>query len=242
MTLFLIGLGLNQAGISKEGLEAVERCKKLYLENYTVDFPYNEQELEDEIGKKFVSVGRDFVEGLSIIDEAEKMNVGLMVYGSPLTATTHITLIQEAKASGVKVKIIYGASVFDGIAQTGLQLYKFGKVASMPAWKKSYEPSSFMETVKQNKSIGAHSLILVDIGLDFMDALKQLKIAAKEQDVKVDRIVLCQSLGTKFAKIFYGTLGFFDTFDAVRKPYCIIIPDKMHFVEEDVLKGFERYE
>lgn len=241
MTLYLIGLGLNQQGISKEGLEAIERCKKIYLENYTVDFPYNETELEEEIGKKFVSVNREFVEGLEIIDEARKKNVGLMVYGSPLTATTHITLIQEARASQVKCKIIYAPSIFDAVAETGLQLYKFGKVASMPAWKKSYEPSSFMEIVKQNKSIGAHSLILVDIGLDFLDALKQLKIASKEQEVKLEKIILCQSLGTKNSKIFYADVGFFESFDAVRKPYCIIIPDKLHFVEEEVLKSYERY-
>ncbi len=241
MALYLIGLGLNQAGISQEGMEAVARCKKLYLENYTVDFPYNHAELEEIIGKKFVSANRDFIEGLSFIDEAAKNNVGILVYGSPLTATTHITIIDEAKKSGVKVKIVYGASVFDGIAETGLQIYKFGKIASMPAWKKSYEPSSFMEIVKQNKSIEAHSLILADIGLDFLDALKQLKIAAKEQEVKLDKIVLCQALGTKHSKIFYGNLGFFEAFDAVRKPYCIIIPDKMHFVEEEVLKSYERY-
>jgi len=240
MTLYLIGLGLNQQGVSKEGLEAISKCKKLYLENYTVDFPYNKSELEEEIGKKFISVGRDFVEGMEIVDEARKMNVGLMVYGSPLTATTHISLIQEAIASGIKYKMIYGPSIFDAVAQTGLQLYKFGKVASMPAWKKSYEPSSFMEIVSQNKSIGAHSLILVDIGLDFLDALNQLKIAAKEQKIKLDKIILCQSLGTKNAKIFYGDLDYFYSFDAVRKPYCIIIPDKLHFVEEDVLKNYER--
>ena len=37
--LYLIGLGLNEKSISLEGLEAVKKCKKVYLEGYTVDFP-----------------------------------------------------------------------------------------------------------------------------------------------------------------------------------------------------------
>ena len=39
--LYIIGLGLNFDGISKFGLGVVKKCKKVYLENYTVDFPYN---------------------------------------------------------------------------------------------------------------------------------------------------------------------------------------------------------
>jgi diphthine synthase len=180
MTLYLIGLGLNERGITKEGLEAIEKCKRIYLENYTVDFPYTAHQLEEIINKKIKIADREKVEDLSIVDEAQKLNVALLVYGSPLTATTHITLIDECRKSGIKYKIVYNASIFDAVAETGLQLYKFGKVASMPLWKKSFEPTSFMKIVQQNMSQEAHSLILVDIGLEFRDALKQLKKSAKE--------------------------------------------------------------
>ena len=236
--LYLIGLGLNVDGISKYGLDTAKKCKKVYLENYTVDFPYSEGELKEVIGKKVVSADREFVEGLGIVDEAKKMDVALLVYGSPLTATTHITLVQEAKKTGVKFKIIYGASVFDAVAETGLQLYKFGKIASMPAWNpaENYEPDSFMKIVQENQSMKAHSLILVDIGLDFQDALKQLEISARKQKIKLKQIILCQALGTRNKRISYKTIEELKEFEKVRKPYCLIIPSKLHFVEKEILE------
>ena len=167
------------------------------------------------------------------------MNVALLVYGSPLTATTHITLINECKTSKIKYRIIYNASIFDAVAETGLQLYKFGKVASMPAWKKSFEPTSFMKIVLQNMSQEAHSLILMDIGLEFKDALRQLKKAATEHKIPLKKLVICQSLGAKHRKIMYRELSELKNYDGVKKPYCIILPSKMHFVEKEVLESFE---
>jgi len=237
--LYIIGLGLNVDGISSYGLETVKKCKRVYLENYTVDFPYSEGELKEVLGKKVILADREFVESLRIVDEAVKMDVALLVYGSPLTSTTHISIIEEAKKSGVRYKVIYNASILDAVAETGLQIYKFGKIASMPAWKESYEPDSFMEIVKENQSINAHSLILIDIGLEFKDSLDQLKKSADKHKVKLKKIVLCQSLATKHRKIIYRTIKELETFSKVRKPYCIIIPSKLHFVESDVLKGFE---
>lgn len=238
--LYLIGLGLNEKGISKEGLDAISKCKKVYLEGYTVDFPYSEKQLEEVIGKKFKVADREKVENLSLVDESQKLNVALLVYGAPLSATTHITLIDECRASGIKYRIIYGASVFDGIAETGLQVYKFGKTTSMPAWQKSFEPDSFMEIVKENQKIDAHSLILIDIGLDFPKALTELKTAAKNHDIKLGKIVICQNLGTKNRKILYRNLKEAEELTGVLKPYCIIIPGKLHFLEEQVLKGFKK--
>ena len=238
--LYLIGLGLSERGISKEGLDAIEKCKKIYLENYTVDFPYTEHQLEEMIGKKFKVLNRVQVENLSIIDEAEKLNVALLIYGSPLSATTHITIINECRESGIKYKVVYSASIFDAVAETGLQLYKFGKVSSMPAWQKSFEPDSFMEIVKQNLSIEAHSLILIDIGLEFNKALNQLKIAAKKHEIQLGKIAVCQALGTKNRKIMYRTIEEALEYSGVLKPYCIIIPGKLHFLEKEILEGFSK--
>ncbi len=239
--LYIIGLGLNERSISKQALDALNKCKRVYLETYTVNFPYNKVQLEEQINKKIIEADRERVEGLSIVDEAAKLHVALLVYGSPLMATTHITLIEEAKEMGVKYKIIQNASIFDAVAETGLQFYKFGKTASMPAWNsaKSFEPTSFMEIVKQNLSIDAHSLILIDIGLDFPRTLKQLKRATKEYEIKLSKLVICQALGTKKQKIMYKSLGDLEEFDNVQKPYCIIIPSlKLHHVEKSFLEGF----
>lgn len=239
--LYLIGLGLNVDGISEFGKEVAKRCKRVYLENYTINLPYSEGELREKLLlKKVIPADRKFIESEQIVDEAKRQDVALLIYGSPLTATTHISLINEAKRLNVKYKIIYSASIIDAVAETGLQLYKFGKIASMPKWdeKKNFTPDSFMEIVKENQSINAHSLILIDIDLEFKDALNELKISAEKNNIKIDNLILCQSLGTKHSKIFYGPIKKFNMFDSVRMPYCIIIPGPLHFVEKEMLENF----
>ena len=231
--LYIIGLGLNIVGISKHGLAIAKKCKRIYLENYTVEFPYSKKELEDVIKKKIILADRKFIESLKIIDEAKKTDVALLVYGSPLTATTHISLIQEANKSDVKHKTIYNASVFDAVAETGLQIYKFGKITSMP----EFEANSFMEIVKENQSINAHSLILVDIGLEFEKALEKLEKAAKKYEIKLNKVVICSKLGTSQSKIYYSNIKNFKDKN-IKAPYCIIIPSKLHFIEDQMLKSF----
>jgi diphthine synthase len=238
--LYLIGLGLSKEGISYFGLETVKRCKKIYIENYTVYFPYDLKEIEELIGKKVQLADREFVESLKIVDEAKKQDVALLIYGSPLTATTHITLVNEAKQMGIKCRVLYNASIIDAIAETGLQLYKFGKIASMPKWdeKKHFTPDSFLDVVKENQSINAHTLLLIDIGLNFDDAMEQLKAAIKKQNVKVEKIVVCQSLGSGSARIFYTHIDQSKSIPRILKPYCIIIPSKLHFVEKQSLEMY----
>ncbi|MAG10712.1 diphthine synthase [Candidatus Pacearchaeota archaeon] len=235
--LYIIGLGLNLKGISVEGFEIVKRCKKIYLEGYTVNFPYAGNVLREFIGKKIELADREKVEGLEIVDEAKKKDVALLVYGAPLIATTHIALLDEAKKSRVKCKVIHAGSVLDAIAETGLQLYKFGKIASMPVWKKNFEPTSFTDVIKDNQKIRAHSLILVDIGLPFEKAIEQLEKALQDSGIKLGQFLVCSMLGTKNKKIYLRTLKEFKEYK-IRKPFCFIIPGKMHFVEEGFLRGF----
>ena len=231
---YLIGLGLNEKGYSREAYDAIMKCKRIYFDNYTVEFPYKTKELEKQFPKKkLIPANREFIESLSILDEAKKQNVCLLVYGSPLTATTHITLIEEAKKKKIKTKIIHGASIFDAIAETGLQIYKFGKIASMP----NFEAESFIEIIKDNLKINAHSLILIDIGMKFEKALERLDEILRKNKINVDKIVVCSKLGTDKGKIFYGG------FSALKKkkveaPFCFIIPTKLHFLELEVLEDF----
>jgi len=236
--LYLIGLGLNEKGISIEGLQAVNKCNKIYLENYTVDFPYTTQELEKEIGKKIEKLERKDVENDKLIKEAKKENVALLIYGCPLFATTHISLIMDCLKNKAKYQVIYSASVFDAVAECGLQLYKFGKISSMPKWQKNYEPDSFLKFVEENNSINAHSLILVDIGMDFSEALNELEICCNKREFKLNKFVVCSNLGTKKSSFYYGNIEKLKT-KKIKAPYCFIIPGEMHFIEKESLERFE---
>lgn len=237
--LYLIGLGLNERGISVEGLEALKKCKDVYLDGYTVEFPYTPKELEKVVGKKVTVADREFIESSDILRYAKKSNVALLVYGSPLTATTHTALMQEAGKQKIKYKVVLGASILDAIAETGLQNYKFGRITSMPTWQKDkhFAPDSFMEVLKENRFINAHSLILMDIGLDFRRALYQLRASVEKYDFKIKNIIICSRLGTKESKIFYGTPDELEN-KKVLAPYCLIIPGEMHFFEKEFLEGF----
>ena len=227
--LYIIGLGLDEESISEKGLKTIKKCGEVYLENYTVEFPYSIEKLEKVIGKKLLQADRSFVESFEILDKAKNKTVALLVYGSPLTATTHISLTEEAEKRKIECEIIYNASVFDAVGETGLQIYKFGKVTSIP----NFRADSFLDAIKENQKIGAHSLILIDIGMKFSDALERM-----EKFLGKNKIIICSRLGTKEKEIVYGTVENLIN-EEVKAPFCFIVPGKMHFIEEEVLKRFE---
>lgn len=241
--LYLIGLGLNEESLGIEALEIIKKCNHVYLENYTVNFPYDTKDLLKIIGKKSITgFDRGEVESDRLIKEAKKEDICLLIYGSPLFATTHLTLLNDAKKAKVETKVVYNASVFDAIAVSGLELYKFGKITSMPKWEKyngrDYKPDSFIDVVRENLSIKAHSLILCDIGLSFDVAVKQLREAFenKKFNLKNKKIVVCSQLGTKNENIAYAPIE-----DLLNKkflmPFCIIIPSDLHFMEKEWLES-----
>ncbi len=50
-----------------------------------------------------------------------------------------------------------------GIGACGLQLYNFGQTVSMVFFTDSWKPASFYDRIKENRQIGLHTLVLVDI-------------------------------------------------------------------------------
>jgi len=229
MTLYIIGLGLEVKGISLRGKKILKSAdiKKIYLENYTVDFPYTIKELEKELKIKTVTANRALVESEKLVEMAKNEDVALLIYGSPLMATTHISLINTCRIKKVKYKVLHAGSIFDAIGDSGLSFYKFGKTTSLPKWEKNFEPKSFIDVIKENKSIKAHTLLLVDISLKFEECVKQLK----ETKFDFGKVILCSRLGIK-SNFYYDNLENIDA-DKVKPPYCIIVLSELSDYERD---------
>jgi len=238
MTLHLIGLGLDKKDISLKALETIKKCKKVYLENYTIAFPYSAKNIEKIIKKKVIPANRKMVEEKNtIVEDAREEKVAMLVYGDPLAATTHADMVMRAKKEKIKVEIIHSNSILNAVADTGLQLYKFGKTASIAKWQNpSFRPESFYDIIMQNQEIGAHTLLLLDIGLSVNEALSYLESMAKTKDARISgwEIIVCEKMGTERQRITFGRIE-----DLIRGkfslPACLIVPGQMHFLEKEML-------
>lgn len=237
MTLYLIGTGMNKNSITADALKILKSCNKIYLENYTVNFPYPVEELEKSLKIKITKLNREQVENESIIQEAKTQNIALLIYGDALSATTHMQLILECKKQKIPYRIFHNASILTTIAGTGLSLYKFGKTASMPNWAEhTNKPTSFMNYIKENQSINAHILILTDIGLKIKNSITQLQESSKKTNTKLPKkIIAISSAGTQNQKIFYDTPDNLKNKN-IPMPFCLIIPTELHFIEEEALE------
>ncbi|MDO8661403.1 MAG: diphthine synthase [Candidatus Woesearchaeota archaeon] len=247
--LHLIGLGLwNIKDISVAGFEKVKSADIVYLETYTSIFGASIKELETFFGKTIISADRKMIEqdAEKLLADARRKNVALLVYGDPLCATTHVDLLQRAAKDNIKVEIFQNASILNAIARTGLQAYKFGKTSSIPFSQGDYQPETPYLILKENLSISAHTLFLLDLRPDenkFMsiaDGLRELQRMEIKQGkglVKDSTVVIaCARLGASDQLIKAGTVRELLKTDFGKPPHCIILPGKLHFVEEEWLK------
>lgn len=165
--LYLIGLGLSyKSDITVRGLEAVKNCTRVYLEHYTsILMAASKEELEEFYGKEVILADRELVESGSadILRDADKENVAFLVVGDPFGATTHTDLVLRAKKDKIPVEVIHNASVMNAVGSCGLQLYNFGQTISMVFFTDSWRPDSWYDKVMENRKIGLHTLVLLDI-------------------------------------------------------------------------------
>jgi len=228
---------MDKNSIGADALAILKTCDKVYLENYTVNFPYPIEELEKSYGIKIEELARTTVEDESILEEAKNSKVVLLVYGDSLSATTHTQLMLEAKKQKIEYQVFHNASIIITVAETGLQLYKFGKTASIPNWKEhTNKPTSFMNYIKENQSIKAHTLILTDIGLKIKDTINQLQESSKQTKIDIpEKIVACSNIGTDNQKIFYDTPDNLQNKN-IQMPFCLIIPSELNHMEQEAIE------
>lgn len=108
---------------------------------------------------------REMVESNSdeILRDAANVDVAFCVVGDPFGATTHTDLILRARELNIPVRTVPNASIMSGIGATGLQLYNFGQTVSMVFFTDNWRPSSFYDRIRENRDVGLHTLVLLDI-------------------------------------------------------------------------------
>lgn len=254
MGLVIIGIGLSDAtDITVKGLETVQDADVVYLETYTSILQCPVKELEAFYKTKIIPADRALVEQKAeetILNDAQTKKVAFLVIGDALSATTHTDLYMRAKKAGIPVTIIHNASVFTAVAETGLQVYKFGKTTSLPFPEEKYQPETAYDVIKENKDGGAHTLILLDLRPQenkYMTVQEAIHIllaleAKRKEGVFSEKteIVCCARLGAKDQRLFYGRVQ-----EALRKDFgkplhCIIVPGTLHFVEKEFLELISR--
>ena len=233
--MYLIGIGLGINDVNLKSLEIVKKCSKLYLENYTSK-GCGAKDLEKLYGKKIKKLDRSIVESEFLVKEAKDNNIGVLVYGDCLFATTHISLILDAIKDKVRFEVIHNNSVFNYLGDIGLSLYNFGKIGSIIFNSKVDTPYNIL---KDNLKINAHTLFLLDLDVEnkkFMNIKEGLKYLLGKG--MKDRVVIgCAGLGFKDRIIKAGMAKEVLNYNFDKYPQCLIIPsDKLHFIEEEALE------
>ena len=249
MTLYLIGLGLsNEKDITVRGLEAVKKCSKIYLEGYTSLLQVSKEQLEEYYGKEIIIADRGMTEqgDEKIVSEAKEKNVAFLIIGDVFSATTHIQLFKLAREKEVKVEVINNASVLNAVGIVGLELYKYGKITSIPFIEDHPNLETPYNVLKENKSLGLHTLFLLDLKpgeKKFMtvnsalEILEKIETKKKEKLISDDILVIgCARLGCDDFVVKSGLLKEVKKFDFGSPLHCLIIPGKMHFVEKEVVE------
>src|SRR3989338_8421766 len=206
--LYLMGLGLgDEKDLTLREIETARGCE-CFAELYTSKWAGSLAELEKIIGKKINLLKRNEVETKvsDILDLAGKKDVAVFFPGDPLAATTHMEFLISARERKIPYRVLHNSSIFSAVAETGLQLYKFGKAATIPFSGKLENAKNILS---ENKKIGAHTLLLLDLDSEaglYMSVADAIKILLKEKILKpVDKIIAVGNLGAENSEIIFAS-------------------------------------
>jgi len=238
-----------------------------YTSFYQTEFDELEKYLNKKINVVNREVIESQIED-KIINPAKNNDIALLVIGDPLVATTHTDLILRCKKLEVESKIYNNVSIANFITRTGLQFYKFGKITSIPFYNEKFMPRTPYLVFLENQKINAHSLFLLDLNpsndiaykgnikylkaysaLEFLLEIPKLMLEYDEIEEKDTNIitpqtkaVICSRLGFDDGKIIYSNIEKlieYDKKNTLKEPLCVIIPSKLHEIEEEYLELFK---
>jgi diphthine synthase len=249
--LYLIGAGIYDTFETCNSVNILKDCDRIYIERFTSPISDNFIQILKstlEPNKKIEFVKRWFVEdGRQILDESKTLNVGLVSYGDPTIATTFTELRIRAIKNEIIVKVIHAASgITSLVGESGLQIYKIGKLVTMMEEKQS--SISVYTTIFNNLNLNCHTIILTEYRQDENGSVFFLKpndvfsrLLETEKDIKYEFVyeesflIVLSRIGTESQRIVSGKIKSLIGIDYGKGPHAIIFPSKLHFTEEDAL-------
>ena len=249
-SLMFIGLGLyDEKDISLKGLEKIKKSDKIYAEFYTAKLSGTDVEkIEKTIGKKIEVLSRQETEkGEKILSSALDEHVVFLTAGDPLVATTHVDLRLRAIEKGIKTGVVHSSSIITAVpGLLGLQNYKFGRTTTLAYPEKDYFPTSPYQVIKDNKKMGLHTLVLLDIQAEndrYMTANEGITFLLKMEERHGEKLVKEDSLmcvvaraGSSNPLVVANTVRFLRGKDFGQPLHSLVVPGKLHFMEINALK------
>ncbi|KAJ8126812.1 hypothetical protein O1611_g6829 [Lasiodiplodia mahajangana] len=241
--LYLVGLGLSdETDITVRGLEVVKKASRVYLEAYTSILLVDQAVLEAYYGRPIVIADREMVESNSdeILRDAQAEDVAFLVVGDPFGATTHTDLVLRARELSIPMQTIPNASIMSAIGGCGLQLYNFGQTVSMVFFLDNWRPASFYDRIKENRAIGLHTLVLLDIKC--AQQMLEIEDDKKEGVYGPDSLAIgAARVGGRTEKFVAGTLKqLCDADDLLGPPLhsLVLLGSRAHELERDYARDF----
>ena len=249
-TLTFIGLGLyDDQDMSLKALNELQTCDLIFSEFYTSTLVGTTlKKLESTIGKNIIVLTREETEDATrILTEAKDKHVCFLTGGDAMIATTHVDIRIRAIKQGIKTKIIHGTSIVTAApGLLGLQQYKFGRTTTLVIPEERYFPTSPYDVIKKNKSLGLHTLVLLDIQADkdrFMTAAEGINVLLEMEKRRNEHVindddiicVICQA-GSDEPTVFADTFRSLKDKEYGEPLHTLVIPGDLHFVEMEALQ------
>ena len=250
--LWFVGAGLgDENDLSTRALEVLKRSQSVYAEEYTSLLePGTFDRLGRLIGKPIGRLSRQEIESEGTLLAALSAGgpVALVVAGDPFFATTHVSLRSAVERSGHTWRYLPGASVFTAVSGfLGLSPYRFGRTVSVPFPDPSFQPTSPIESVVENRAQDLHTLLLLDLNPSagkFMTATEAIAILSERDHggrlfVPVLLLAVIARVGTAGVAAWFGRLARLKSIDFGPPLHSIVVPSqRLHVEEERALESF----
>jgi diphthine synthase len=249
--LWFVGLGLgDERGLSQHALEALRGCARIFAEEYTATAPPGTLgRIAGLVGREVTRLDRPLLESERPVVEAVASNgrVALLVVGDPFAATTHVALRLAVERAGHTWHYVPNASILTAAAGfLGLMHYRFGRTVSLPLPAPGFEPRSPVDRIRQNRTAGLHSLVLLDLRPEegrFLTASAAIRLLReRDEDATVltpqTAVAVAARVGREDAAGWFGPVEAMERLDFGAPMHVLVVPADLHFEESEAL---ERY-